>query len=81
MKIVVGDFVEGARNARGIAVIIDVFRAFSLAAYAFAAGARSVLPVDDIERARQLKKDDPTRLLIGERHAQQSNHQDTSHRC
>jgi 2-phosphosulfolactate phosphatase len=70
MKIVVSDFVEGARNARGIAVVIDVFRAFSLAAYAFAAGARSVLPVDDIERARQHKKDDPTRLLIGERHAQ-----------
>lgn len=70
MKIVMTDFVEGARAARGIAVVIDVFRAFSLAAYAFAAGARSVLPVDDIEHARQLKRDDPTRLLFGERHAQ-----------
>lgn len=70
MKIVVTDFVEGARAARGVAVIIDVFRAFSLAAYAFAGGARSILPMDDIEQARQLKRDDPTRLLFGERHAQ-----------
>ena len=70
MKIVISDFVEGARAARGIAVVIDVFRAFSLAPYAFSAGARSVLPMDDMERARQLKQDDPTRLLIGERHAQ-----------
>jgi 2-phosphosulfolactate phosphatase len=70
MKIVISDFVAGARTARGIAVVIDVFRAFSLAPYAFAAGARAVLPVDDIERARQLKQQDPTRLLLGERHAQ-----------
>ena len=70
MKIVVSDFVEGARSARGIVVVIDVFRAFSLAAYAFAAGARSILPVDDIERARQLKQADPSRLLFGERQAQ-----------
>jgi 2-phosphosulfolactate phosphatase len=70
MQIVIGDFVEGARNAQGIAVIIDVFRAFSLAPYAFAAGARSILPVDDIERARQLKAEDPIRLLLGERYTQ-----------
>lgn len=70
MKIVVSDFVEGARAARGIAVVIDVFRAFSLAAYAFAGGVRTVFPVDDIEKARQLKRQDPSRLLLGERHAQ-----------
>lgn len=70
MKIVVTDFVAGAQAARGIAVVIDVFRAFSLAAYAFAGGAAAVLPVDDIERARQLKRDRPRRLLFGERHAQ-----------
>lgn len=70
MEIVTTDFVAGARSARGIAVVIDVFRAFSLAAYATAGGARNIFPVDDIERARQLKRDDPTRLLLGERHAQ-----------
>jgi len=70
MQIVINDFVAGARAARGIAVVIDVFRAFSLAPYAFAAGARSVLPVADIDYARQLKAHDPTRILLGERHAQ-----------
>jgi 2-phosphosulfolactate phosphatase len=70
MQIVVSDFVAGARSARGIAVVIDVFRAFSLAPYAFAAGARTVLPVADIDHARQLKALDPTRVLLGERHAQ-----------
>ncbi len=69
MEIVVTDFVAGARAAQGIAVVIDVFRAFSLAAYAFAGGARAVLPVDDVERARALKRVDASRLLFGERHA------------
>ncbi|MGC3980042.1 MAG: 2-phosphosulfolactate phosphatase [Steroidobacteraceae bacterium] len=70
MKVVVTDFVVGARAARGIAVVINVFRAFSLAAYALDGGATAVLPMDDLERARQLKRDDPRRLLFGERHAQ-----------
>ncbi|MGH8187470.1 MAG: 2-phosphosulfolactate phosphatase, partial [Steroidobacteraceae bacterium] len=33
----------GARAARGLVVVIDVFRAFSVAAYAFARGARTVI--------------------------------------
>lgn len=70
MRVIVTDFVAGARAARGVAVVIDVFRAFSLAAYAFAGGARAVLPVDDIERARQLRRDNAHRLLFGERNAQ-----------
>lgn len=69
MKVEVADFVEGARNARGMVVVIDVFRAFSLAAYAVAHGVRAIYPVDDIERARLLKRQDPTRLLFGERNA------------
>ena len=70
MNIVINDFVAGAREAQGIAVIIDVFRAFSLAAYAHAAGAAAIYPVADIDQARQLKRDSPARLLLGERHAQ-----------
>lgn len=68
-QIVVTDFVEGARAARGIAVIIDVFRAFSLAAHAFAAGVKAIYPVADIDEARALKRDMPHCLLLGERHA------------
>lgn len=68
-EIHVVDFVAGARAARGIAVIIDVFRAFSVAAYAFAAGARSIIPVGSVEQARQLKQQHSDYLLVGERHA------------
>ena len=69
MQIEVVDFVAGARAARGIAVVIDVFRAFSLAAYAFGRGATAVVPVGSVERARELKHLHPDWLLVGERHA------------
>jgi 2-phosphosulfolactate phosphatase len=63
------DFVAGARAARGLVVVIDVFRAFSVAAHAFARGARTIIPVADIADARELKRLHPDWLLIGERHA------------
>jgi 2-phosphosulfolactate phosphatase len=69
MQVEVVDFVAGARAARGIAVIIDVFRAFSLAAHAFGRGAASVIPIGSVEHARELKRAHPDWLLIGERHA------------
>jgi 2-phosphosulfolactate phosphatase len=65
----VTDFVAGARSARGIAVVIDVFRAFSLAAYAMARGAKAVIPQAYIDDARALKRANPDWLLVGERHA------------
>ena len=39
MKIEILELVEGAQKAKGMTVIIDVFRAFSVACYAFDAGA------------------------------------------
>lgn len=63
------DFVAGAQAARGLVVVIDVFRAFSVAAYAFAAGARKIIPVGEVADARALKALHPDALLIGERHA------------
>ncbi|HEY8656588.1 MAG TPA: 2-phosphosulfolactate phosphatase [Candidatus Limnocylindria bacterium] len=57
---------EGAREATGTAVIIDVFRAFTTAAFAIAAGAREVILVADHEQALALKADDPTLFLTGE---------------
>lgn len=50
-------------------VVIDVFRAFSVAAYAFAKGARTIIPVAEIDAALGLKALYPDALLIGERHA------------
>jgi 2-phosphosulfolactate phosphatase len=69
MRIDVLDHVAGAREARGIAVVIDVFRAFSVAAHAFDAGAARVLPVAGIEAALELGRRIPGALLAGERHA------------
>lgn len=69
MRIDILDFVAGARAARGIAVIIDVFRAFSVESYAFARGAACSIPVADIDEARRLKHRFPDALAIGERHA------------
>lgn len=63
------DFVSGARAARGIAIVIDVFRAFSLAPYAVAAGAR-VVPVAGVDEAYALKAAHPDWLIAGERNAQ-----------
>lgn len=65
----IADFVAGAREARGLVVVIDVFRAFSLAAYAMARGARRIWPVAEIQAALDLKTRCPDALLLGERFA------------
>ena len=57
---------EGARRAEGVAVIIDVFRAFTLAPCAFARGAVRILPVATPGEALALKRADPALLLAGE---------------
>ena len=65
MRVDVLDFVTGARAATGIAVVIDVFRAFSTACYATAGGAR-VVPVADIDEALALGARHPDWFLAGE---------------
>lgn len=69
MKIEVVDHVDGARRARGIALVIDVFRAFTVAPHAIAAGASRVLPVGEIDDALALRIAMPDAVLVGERHA------------
>lgn len=59
---------EGARQAEGLAVIIDVFRAFSLECCLADMGAREIRPVGAIEEALAWRKRDPECVLIGERH-------------
>ena len=59
--------IEGAKQARGLAVIIDVFRAFSVAAYAFARGASEIVLIGDAQQAFELRKTRyPDALLVGE---------------
>jgi len=69
MEIHVADFTAGARDARGVAVIIDVFRASTLQCQAFGQGAARILPVADEAVARRFKATNPDWLLVGERHA------------
>lgn len=52
--------------AGGLVVAIDVIRAFTTAAYAFAAGAREILPVSGVEEAFALRAALPGALLMGE---------------
>lgn len=66
MEIRITRFLDGAREARGRAVIVDVFRAFTTAAYCVAAGAREVVLVGDHEQALAMKKRDGTLFLTGE---------------
>jgi 2-phosphosulfolactate phosphatase len=58
--------VEGARRARGTAVVIDVIRAFTTAACAFAAGARDLVLTDSVESAFEQKRRHPDAFLMGE---------------
>ncbi len=68
MKINILHYIEGSKNARGLTVIIDVFRAFSVACYAIHNGANQIIPVDTTDNAFRLKKKNPEYLLMGERH-------------
>lgn len=67
MEIKILQLLEGARNATGLTVIIDVFRAFSTVCYAIEQGAGPVYPAGSIGDAFELKKKYPDALLIGER--------------
>lgn len=67
MDIRILQLVEGARQARGLTVVIDVFRAFSIACYVFARGAKRIIPVEDIEVAYRLKREHCNYILMGER--------------
>jgi 2-phosphosulfolactate phosphatase len=67
MHIEILDLIEGAKQARGLTVIIDVFRAFSTACYVVQNGAREIVPVGDVDLAYQLKEQNPNYVLMGER--------------
>ena len=53
-------------EATGLVVVIDVLRAFTTTAYAFAQGAESMSLVSTVEQAFALRRQYPNRLLAGE---------------
>jgi 2-phosphosulfolactate phosphatase len=58
--------IHGAREASGLVVIIDVFRAFSCQPLLFHFGAGKVILEGDPFKARGLKREHPEYVLIGE---------------
>jgi 2-phosphosulfolactate phosphatase len=60
--------IGGARAATGTTIIIDVFRAFTTAAFVFANGAETILPVGGVEEALALRRSHPEWRLMGEVH-------------
>ena len=67
MEIEILQLIEGSKKAKGLTVIIDVFRAFSTACYVFAAGAERIIPVEHVEEAFSLKNKMPDVVMLGER--------------
>jgi 2-phosphosulfolactate phosphatase len=55
-----------AAEARGVVIVIDVIRAFSVSAYAFARGANRLWLVRTVEEAFALREREPQALLAGE---------------
>ena len=58
--------VEGAKQAIGLTVVIDIMRAATVEEYAFDRGAKSIIPVSTREEAFALRDENPEFLLMGE---------------
>ena len=67
MKINRLQLIEGAKQAEGLTVIIDVFRAFSLECYLYDMGVKEIRPIGSIEDAFALSEKIPGSILVGER--------------
>lgn len=59
--------VHDAKQATGLAIIIDVFRAFTVEPYLIYNGVERIIPVGDKELAYNLKRENKDYILIGER--------------
>lgn len=70
MEVKILQLLDGAKDARGLTVIIDVFRAFSTACYVYDLGAVKIIPIGEIDQAYRLKEKNSDFVLIGERNEQ-----------
>ncbi len=66
-KVNILHLIEGAKQAEGLTVIIDVFRAFSLECYLYDMGVKEIRPIGSVESAFELHNEIPDSVLIGER--------------
>ncbi|MCD8036247.1 MAG: 2-phosphosulfolactate phosphatase [Clostridiales bacterium] len=67
MDINILQLIDGAKQARGLTVVIDVFRAFTTACFIMNNGAEAIYPVGRVEEAFELKKRLKNPVLVGER--------------
>lgn len=67
MNIRILQLIDGAKAARGLTVIIDVFRAMTVEAYVLQNGAADLIPMGDIDAAYAYREAHPGTLLMGER--------------
>ena len=66
MEIRIDSLLEGARRARGVVVIVDVFRAFTTAAVAFSRGAPKIVMVAEPDEALAMRDRGLGGLCVGE---------------
>lgn len=66
MEIRIASLLQGAREAQGTTIIIDVFRAFTTAAVAFDRGAKKIILVAEVEEALELQRQGYGDLCMGE---------------
>lgn len=64
MEIHIREYISGARESEGVTVIIDVFRAFSTACYAFDRGIRRLLDVASPGDAMKLRGSLPSPVVL-----------------
>jgi 2-phosphosulfolactate phosphatase len=67
MDVQILQLLDGAKQAQGLTVVIDVFRAFSMACYVMNNNAGKIITVGKMEEAYRLQRENPDFLLIGER--------------
>ena len=66
MQVKIGSLLRGAQEARGTAIIVDVFRAFTTAAVAFSRGAEKIILVAEVDQALDLRSRGLGELCMGE---------------
>ena len=66
MQVTCSSLLEGAKSAKGTAIVVDVYRAFSCTPLLFSLGVRESILVALPEEALTLKSQDPDLILIGE---------------
>ena len=67
MNIQILHLLDGAKQAKGLTVIIDVFRAFTAEVYMMGSNAKKIIPVAQVQEAFDYKKSHKNAILCGER--------------